>query len=856
MAAAGDTQDSSPRRLLVSWANEQDDWVRGIVAEIVSANRPLSSEQTDTIYDHFLAEKGLSNESASKVPLIELADAEVGAVEVVELRQLSQLKGVNALAADQTIEFDPCLTILFGRNGSGKTGYSRVLKRLAAVRTAETILPNAHTTDPSVTPSAKVSYLINGKLHTFDWENEAGVSPFTRMSVFDAPAVNLHVDDELNYVYTPGELALFGHVAAAIRQVQESLETEARSLKPSGNPFLVHFRRGTTVFPHVEALGPTTDLAELSKLADASEEGEVKVSTLTDEVAALKGGSVEARHAAVKLELERLERALRLTEVLARFKSASYESALGALRRLEAEQRRLRTELFTENELPGPPDDEWVSFITEADTYREHLDAHDYPAEGDACLYCRQALSAEAVGLLRRYRTFLDDAIAQQVAEAQTAFTAERLDLTGVSLDVEHEDLRHMAEAEPTPPYLAQLVAIVDDLEKVKAASDAGEKLPVADLHKKAATLGTQLEGVVGTVRATLEDLAKQREDRVAALEVREAELGELVAKRSLARHQAAMETFVSNAKRATRMETLGKAMSTGLLRSLTNLSKIASEDLVNKNFERLFDEECLALRAPSVALEFQGRKGRAERKKAVARYKPSEVLSEGEQKVLAISDFLAECRMSGVKAPIIFDDPVTSLDYERLGEVAQRISRLGETHQVIVFTHNIFFASTLLALRNSKKLKCRFYEVRDVDSEKGIVLPDVEPRQDNPADIAKRLNVVIEKIGSADPVIQDALIEGAYGTMRSWCEAFVEQEVLENVSQRFRVHIMMGGLEKIRLDRFEATTKALTPMFDRCSRFMPGHSQPAEQLNVKPTLAELEADWKKLQEIRKAHIA
>ena len=65
-------------------------------------------------------------------------------------------------------------------------------------------------------------------------------------------------------------------------------------------------------------------------------------------------------------------------------------------------------------------------------------------------------------------------------------------------------------------------------------------------------------------------------------------------------------------------------------------------------------------------------------------------MLSEGEQKVLALADFLAESRMRGTKAPLVFDDPVTSLDYRRLDEVAARIQNLAETHQVVVLTHNI----------------------------------------------------------------------------------------------------------------------------------------------------------------------
>ena len=85
-------------------------------------------------------------------------------------------------------------------------------------------------------------------------------------------------------------------------------------------------------------------------------------------------------------------------------------------------------------------------------------------------------------------------------------------------------------------------------------------------------------------------------------------------------------------------------------------------------------------------------------------RHKPSKVLSEGEQKVLAIADFLAEARLGGITAPVIFDDPVSSLDHRRINEVARRIANLAEANQVIVFTHDILFATTLLSLFEKSK--------------------------------------------------------------------------------------------------------------------------------------------------------
>ena len=54
----------------------------------------------------------------------------------------------------------------------------------------------------------------------------------------------------------------------------------------------------------------------------------------------------------------------------------------------------------------------------------------------------------------------------------------------------------------------------------------------------------------------------------------------------------------------------------------------------------------------------------------------PNAVLSDGEQKVIAIADFLSEMQLSEINKGIIFDDPVTSLDEKRKSEIAARFAK------------------------------------------------------------------------------------------------------------------------------------------------------------------------------------
>ncbi|HXB65418.1 MAG TPA: AAA family ATPase [Solirubrobacteraceae bacterium] len=350
-----------------------------------------------------------------------------------------------------------------------------------------------------------------------------------------------------------------------------------------------------------------------------------------------------------------------------------------------------------------------------------------------------------------------------------------------------------------------------------------------------------------------MKDLTARLADRSKRLQQDTAKLRELNARLELGKRLEEINKSVEDAKWVQRLEQLIRKFSP-LLRSLTEVSKSASEQLLNGDFERRFIEECKVLRAPTVRLEFPGRRGQPARRKVVsAEYRPSEVLSEGEQKVIALADFLAETGLQIAPAPVIFDDPVNSLDYRRIGEVAKRIAQLAEDRQVIVFTHSIWLATELLAHFEKKQEFCTYYSVTD-EGGKGMVARGTGPRWDTVKSITKKVNELITSGQSATGDAREAIVETTYSRIRSWCEVVVETELLKGVTKRHQANVMMTMLPQIKGDRLAAATDVIAPTFEKACRIMEGHSQPLETLSVRPTLEELEKDWADLQAARAAY--
>lgn len=851
-----DTQSSlDPRQLLVDWANQQDSWVRRLVGHVVISRQPLGDGQVSELFDMYLAEKGIDGELNDVEPVLVYQSEAVSATDVLRLIRLHNVEGVNALATGSEIEFSPGLTILYGENGTGKTGYARVLKRLSAVRDPEEIVPNIHNS-AALAPRATIEYQLGDDVKALQWQNEVGVVPFTRMSVFDSPAVNVRVDDDLSYVFTPAELSLFGYVSDGIRAVQERGNQALQSISTSSNPFVRYFQRGTKIYQQVESLGAATDLADLEDLAQLPDNATEEKARLEREIAALKSNTTDRLLASNRESLRVLRELDSLAQTVGGFDPQSYNARIGVVRDLREQYRRVRDETFAAGELAGPADDAWQRFVLAAAEYQDNLGLQSYPSEGDSCVYCRQALSADAASLIERYETFLDDALARQIQSEEQALRRMVDPVLAPRIDSVQATIGRWREASSNPELFEQARRFVEVLSSLRTNLEDREQSDEVTIGRSAADLREALLTPIAEHDRESSSLKSQLEDRDSTLAEAETQLRGIAAKIELDRRLPEMRTYVAKAKRAAKMDRLLRRIS-GVLRSLTEVAKTASEDLINKDFAGRFEEECESLRTPNVKLEFIGRRGEAHRRKSLtADYRLSQILSEGEQKVLAIADFLAEARMASSSAPIIFDDPVNSLDHRRLQEVSDRVAGLAESRQVIVFTHNIWLATELLSRFEKRKDECVYYMVSDDDHVglKGLVSRASGPRWDTVKELRKRVNERLEDAGRASGASQVALVESAYGEMRSWCEVVVEEVLFGDVTRRYRANIMMGGLRNVHPDRLPAAITVIEELFDKACRYIPDHSQPLPTLSSRPSLAEAKRDWKSAQDAVKAY--
>ncbi len=531
--------------------------------------------------------------------------------------------------------------------------------------------------------------------------------------------------------------------------------------------------------------------------------------------------------------------------------------ALTELTRAREEFDRATKSAFAGLEIPGVLEPEWRAFIESGEVLLASTERRNYPSAKDECLYCAQRLDAAAIELIRKYRDYCNNQFQAALAGAEAAIAEVTGPVLQAGIAAALEAVRGKLAEQTDNGYarlLQELAGVVAQAASLQGLLQAHAPAGESSLPANAGRIERELEARRQEFAQLGTDLKRRAEERGAALKEREERLLEFTARLRLAERLPDIERFVEEAQWVNKANIVAKRFQ-NIFKSLTDASKSASEKLLNQDFEKRFREECQKLRAPEVKLFFPGRQGQVARRKSVSPdHRLREILSEGEQKVIALADFLAEVDLKP-KAPVIFDDPVNSLDYRRMTELVHRIVELSQDRQVVIFTHNIWFTTELLSRFEKNTAECSYYDVQSEGARLGVVTKGSHPRADTFKTLRGKLNAIIQSAENATGETQLALVEKGYEYLRSICEVVVESELLQGVTQRYQPNVMMTRLPNIKFDHLREAAEKIFGVFEKCCRCITSHSQPLETLNVRPTLADLKADWKTVEEARSKYL-
>lgn len=135
---------------ILDWSEHRPAWQRDALRRIVATGKP-DDAAIEELTALCMKGRGAERIALDPIPLAAAhlpANPEGGVA--VTLNAMASIVGVNQLAAGQELSFEPAgLTVIYGQNGAGKSGYARILKRACRARHAGEIMPDAYNPPPA-----------------------------------------------------------------------------------------------------------------------------------------------------------------------------------------------------------------------------------------------------------------------------------------------------------------------------------------------------------------------------------------------------------------------------------------------------------------------------------------------------------------------------------------------------------------------------------------------------------------------------------------------------------------------------------------------------------------------------------
>ena len=410
----------------------------------------------------------------------------------------------------------------------------------------KTFFHNVHA-DTRPTPSATFTVTVGDKRETVVWNNEFGLAPFNRVGILDARGARLHVEDDLTYVYTPGELTLFPLVQNAIERVRTVLEGAISARTPGVNTLLASFDRACSIYAAIETLGAATDLDEIRAYAVLPEDADATIESLIIETDALGSSNIQNELKRARDRAGVVNALVAAVDTAAAFDVATYGAHVRA--RNDAAQRHTEAgaKAFEGLAIPGVLGPEWRQFIQAGETYIRSSTADAYPALDARCAYCQQPLTAAAVDLVTKYRDFVNDEMraALDAAERQLGDYAN----TVAGLNADALASRFAAETAGQADVLDNVAPVLDQLRTLAASTAKRSDIAWQNKQSSLAAATAVLSAEAVKLDALIDGLQASVDQRQAALKARQIELTELQGKKTAKAVLPQIETRVSDAK-------------------------------------------------------------------------------------------------------------------------------------------------------------------------------------------------------------------------------------------------------------------------------------------------------------------
>jgi len=823
---------SSILREILEWSTGLPAWQSDAIARLFNQEF-LSETDLGDLFALLKEEHGIPDPEGRKAKRLSENQIPVRAAtgSQVKLEAIKNFRHVNKIAENQRLPVQPNgLTVIYGGNGSGKSGYSRVLKRACRARDQkEPIHPNAFLPlEETGTPEALFEVNINGTSEELPWKDgDPAPECLSSLAVFDSRCARSYLDEEGDFAYVPYGLDILEGLAGACKKLKEMIESEQALCVPDTTPFADLASGDTPVAKLLAGLTAKTKPEQVEQLATLTAEEESQYQEIDRQ---LKEANPKEKARQLQLLASRIGK---IVQNLDQKPLIVGDAAVTTLRGLvdgyaaAQEAAKLAAGILRDDPslLPGTGGEAWKELFQAARKFStEAFPTKTFPDLGSEspCPLCQQPLADGAARLLR-FEEFVQqeaektaNARKKAMSEAQANFNAQN-----VSLGMDSE---LCAEIEALDKPLTETLrvfeaALLGRHEAVRTAIILGDWTGIKPLP---ANPSVQLKALVEKIGGEAESYEKLANEEARA--PLQKQYNEFDARIRLAKVKASVLTAI---ERLARQDKLKKCLSAVKPNAISLKATELTEKVVSKGLENLLNEEFKALGVGNLQLKLTTRtvKGKSLHKLKLdfpQSKTPGDILSEGEQRAIALGSFLAEVKIGGSSGGIIFDDPVSSLDHRRREKVARRLVLEAGTRQVIIFTHDLYFLNLLVTEAQKAGIALETQSMSRKPEGFGVTDPDIPfegmTTKARVGHLRNKQQHIRKVYKSGDEIEHRKLTAEAYQLLRIAWERAIEEVLLCNVVLRFRKGIETQRLAGVVVEDPDYTT--VDQWMTKCSNY------------------------------------
>ena len=771
---------------ILEWVASLPKWQQKLSYDLVEKHK-VTEEELEEIYEMFKVEMSLVEGDLSSYEIQEHMYENEDSHDI-KWRSVGNLHGVNKLKTGTVLNVSDGLTVVYGENGSGKSGYTRLLNNAFISRGDQEILHNIYSDNPEEV-AADFQFSIDGTIEEYHFPEKKDAFPFKSIRNFDAKSASDDMNRESAIDFAPSELSFFDTLLSACGEIQRKLDEE-RNSKKTDNPTLKYFTNEGKALEQMSALSSKTDIDNLKEMFAVTEDEKKQLEEVKTEKACLIALDINRQISVIAQVLDTLNKAADKMNLFIQSISAEnieiYNEQIAFMKKSILLLKTDGLSILENERIESLGSPEWKQFISAAKKYYDAISQHD------KCPLCGHKIDEK--DLIFKYWKYLE-------SDAEKNFKFAKDTLKYTTDDLEKMDLTFLVGSSVQEQWL--LDNFKSETEEIRLSFKKADEIIKGLLKSIEGNVSINLiEFNLPDIQGLMSKIVKMREGlnqdsvnkRISECEKIEQEY---IDKTKVIDLIPAITSYVDYLK----WDSLAEK-SKIKTRSITTKQKELFEKYVTDDYLQAFEEECNKLNADfNVEIVSRGSSGQTLKKLQIRGTAPGKVLSEGEQRAISIANFLTEVRMDSRNVGIVLDDPVCSLDHKRRSLIVKRLLEEAMNRQVVVFTHEITFFMELKTEADKNGVIFEQETIRNFCNEPGDISTLIPwlgmTVKDRTGKLKNDLQGIVALYNAGDT-------DSYYYRAKEWCELLresweraVEEILFNDAIQRYNPCVQTQRLKK-----------------------------------------------------------